>query len=216
MGTYVIFHVLTLVLTMAILDSINPCTFAIYTSLLIMASTIHGKTRRQVKIVGLSFILGVFVAYYLLGLGFLAVLGFLDLISKVIGLVAMVFGLYLLLTNVSSRGCKIEVKHLKYVRNAVNPYLAFIIGGFLGLTLLPCSGGPYVVTLTVMEKFKLPYYYEIILLTIYNTVFILPLALILAGIYHVWKLVKGKERAIKIIEGLILIGLGIYIFFLWF
>ncbi len=214
MNTYATLHVLTLVLSMAILDSINPCTFAIYTSLLIMASTIHGKNHKQVKIVGLSFILGVFVAYYLLGLGLLAVLGFLDLISKVIGLAAMALGLYLLLTNVSGRGCKIKVRHLKYVRSAVNPYLAFIIGDFLGLTLLPCSGGPYVVTLTVMEKFKLPYYYEIILLTIYNTVFIMPLVLILTGIYHVWKIVKGEERIIKIIEGLILIGLGTYIFFL--
>lgn len=213
MNAYATLQVLTLILSMAILDSINPCTFAIYTSLLIMASTIHSKNHRQVKIVGLSFILGVFVAYYLLGLGLLAVLGFLNLI-KVIGLAAIVLGLYLLLINVSSKGCEIEVKYLKYVRSAVNPYLAFIIGGFLGLTLLPCSGGPYVVTLTAMEKFKLPYYYEIILLTIYNIVFIMPLVFIFTGIYHVWKVVKGKERIIKIIEGLVLIGLGAYIFFL--
>ena len=211
MSVHGIGELLTLVVLMSALDSINPCTFAIYASLLIMTSTLHGKNYRHVRNVGLAFIIGVFVTYYALGLGLLTVLGFFDILSKIIGASALILGLYLVLTNLTSGKCEIKVGHLKILRKAANPYLAFLAGVFLSLTLLPCSGGPYVVTLLFIEKFKLPYVYKYGLLFLYNTIFILPLVLILTGLYHVGKAVKGRERLIRTVEGIILACLGLYI-----
>ncbi|OYT51468.1 MAG: hypothetical protein B6U76_11040 [Desulfurococcales archaeon ex4484_217_2] len=211
MSSHEIMQLLSLVVLMSALDSINPCTFAIYTTLLIMTSTLHGKDYRHVKNIGLAFIVGVFITYYALGLGLLTIIGFFEIIPKIIGISALILGTYLILANLTSGRCEIKVRHLKMLRKAVNPYFAFLAGAFLSLTLLPCSGGPYIVTLLFMEKFKLPYIYKYGLLLLYNTIFVLPLILILTGLYHVEKAIKGKERLIRTIEGIILACLGLFI-----
>src|SRR3989338_4393999 len=64
---------LPLVLVSALLDSVHPCSFSI---LLITIAVLFGMqmSRKRVLLIGGTYILGIFVAYLLIGLGILQVL----------------------------------------------------------------------------------------------------------------------------------------------
>lgn len=65
--------VLAPVFLAGLLDGVNPCAFTTLI-FLIAAMTLAGKKQREVLIIGSFFTLSVFVSYYLIGLGFFAVL----------------------------------------------------------------------------------------------------------------------------------------------
>ncbi|MDK2983989.1 MAG: cytochrome c-type biosis protein [Thermococcaceae archaeon] len=56
-------------LALAGADSINPCTFVIYTMLLIALSLKENISKRRIYAVGLAFVAAVYISYYLLGIG---------------------------------------------------------------------------------------------------------------------------------------------------
>ena len=92
---------------------------------------------------------------------------------------------------------------------------AFFIGFIISLFLLPCTSGPYIVILGLLANITTRSY-AIILLLIYNLIFILPMIGITFGIYwgitttekaEAWR--TRKLKILHLIAGIIILLLGI-------
>jgi cytochrome c biogenesis protein CcdA len=196
------------IVSLAIVDSINPCTFIFYTALILLAL---GLGRGRALSVGLSFIMAVFAGYYVLGLGLLR---FVSLIPYGYLKYAVGFlGLALALDNIV-RGVRREFKprtprlvrrlmSFFVYRAYISPLISITFGFIASFTLLPCSGGPYVVGLGLLSTVK-DAVQRYALLLIYNLVFITPLLIILIALTASSRiadkvgLIRGSEK-VKII-----------------
>lgn len=81
--------------------------------------------------------------------------------------------------------------------------------------LLPCTSGPYIVILGLLAK-STTQNYAILLLLLYNFIFVLPMILITLGIYFGYtttdkaeKLRKNRLRTLHLIAGIIILLLGV-------
>lgn len=216
---------LPLVLTAALLDSINPCAFSILIVTIAFLFTL-GKNRSGVLRIGGVYILGIFAVYLLIGLGILQTLHLFStphFMTKV-GAAALV-GLGLLgLANqwVPAFPVRLGIPHSAHQRMAqlmqkASLPAAFGLGGLVGLCEVPCTGGPYFMVLGLLydqatRAVGLGY------LFLYNLVFVLPLVLILlvAGDkalvekVQAWK--KRANRSMRLAGALAMIGLGSLVF----
>ena len=216
-------RVIPLVLTAAAADSINPCTFSVYTAMLLLAMLM---SRKRMLATALSFVAAIYISYTLLGVALgLGVSRFLEqepllrsYIKYVISGLALSFGF---LSIGSSWGGEfkspIPTRFKRIIESCVervgNPYTAFLAGLIISYTLLPCSMGPYLpATLTLSTlSFK-----EFILgLLLYNTVFVLPLIIILllmflVGTRTIKKWRTKKLATMELISGVLLIIIAIF------
>jgi cytochrome c biogenesis protein CcdA len=209
-------------LSLAIADSINPCTFLVFTALLLL--TLNSFGRIKTILVGISFISSVLIGYYILGLFLNKIMFGVPYIKYIVG----IFGLIVSLDDIL-RGLKKEFnprtpvqirKIMSYFlqRAYFSPLFAMIMGFVASFTLLPCSGGPYVVSVSLMSVLRnsLQFY---ILLLIYNLVFVLPLVIILILIVFSRKIVKKieifrkptKVKIIPLLSGIMLATICIFI-----
>ena len=96
-----------------------------------------------------------------------------------------------------------------------------LVTGFLAsYTLLPCSGGPYVAFASMVSLISPAE--RLILLLIYDSIFILPLALIL-GVFAGFLRLRGAERALikyerpfLIASGVTLIAVSLYLYLMFY
>ena len=88
------------ILTLAAADAVNPCALAVLTLVLVAILTKYPKERHKVLTIGLSFVLAVFVLYFIYGIliinVFKVAVGVMSAYStwlyKGLGLVAMAMG----------------------------------------------------------------------------------------------------------------------------
>lgn len=213
-------------------DAINPCEFAIL--ILLMASMLAAEpdNRKKALYTGVAFIVGIFIAYFLMGIGLLNIirnytLHFSDYFYKIIGITAIIMGLlnlkdyfwygkvFLMEVPLSWRP---KMKLL--IRKITNPIGALVVALLVSLFLLPCTAGPYVVILGMLAH-KVAFAKALIYLVLYNLIFILPMLAIVLLIYYglspekaeSWR--KQKLRLLHLIAGVILVGLGIAILGKW-
>jgi len=134
---------------LAMSDSINPCTFVIYTMLLIAVS-VREISRRRLYLIGSAFILAVYVSYYLLGVGLLFLGQYIPL--WLAGVFAIGFGIYTIVTGIMERsriGDKGKIR--KKIFSADATFIgSFALGVVVSTTLLPCSAGSYLVYATII------------------------------------------------------------------
>ncbi len=214
-------EILPLIFFSAAADSVNPCTFSVFATMLLLASVV--VSRRKLLFIGLTFIAAVFTVYLLIGLGLLKVLGYIPFLKYIVGLLAVILGLnslrnYLIGKHRPPIPDSISRAISQRLGKAVNPFSSFLIGVFTSLTLLPCTSGPYLVALTIVSG--LNSFLKLLFLLFYNSVFILPLIAILLGVYT-YSIKKGELRHWKreklvlldLIEGVILVALGLYVLF---
>jgi cytochrome c biogenesis protein CcdA len=172
----------------AAIDSINPCAFAVLIFLLGYLLAI-GSPKLIIR-VGLTYIVTVFVVYFLAGFGILralTVLGVAGIIYKIAGIVLIFVGL----VNIKDffwygKGFTLAIPESKkpliqkYIRKASIP-AAIVLGFLVSAFELPCTGGVYLAILGLLannEKVQaIPY------LLLYNFIFVLPLFIILAFVY---------------------------------
>jgi len=178
------------VILAATADSVNPCVFSIFLVLTILSVQSVGKKRGTW--VGLAFILTIYLSYFLLGLGLRTILSRLlasySWILVLIGAVAIALGGYEVFSAIASPFKSILPRPLKRITAEKVEEIgtkasiagAFGLGIFLSFTLLPCSWGPYLVTVGLIAR--LPFGKQVMVLLLYNFVFILPLALVLLAI----------------------------------
>jgi len=211
----------------AIVDSINPCAIAVL--VILLTGLLAVKNRQVILRTGLMFVVGLFLAYYLIGLGLLGAIhltGLASILHKLVAIIAIVIGLF----NIKDYFCyggmgfvteiprswRPRIKAL--LSGIVTPWTAFLAGVLVTFFELPCTGGPYLFTLGLLSKgFS---WWEVAgILGYYNLLFILPLIIILSLVYWGYATAvrtgewKDKNiRLLHLVAGVIMLGLGIWLF----
>jgi len=214
--------ILAKLLGLAALDSINPCTFYIYTVLLLSAS-IREKSSRAVLATGLAFIAGVYLGYLALGLGIASAVAVLP--TWLLALAAAVYGVYIIVAGLyelrgrrrpgpQRPGGRLAPRALRTASRVG----AFGLGLLLSFTLLPCSGGPLIAFIALASTEGYSGLLVLPLLLLYNLIFVAPLiaiGLAAAAAYRVERVQQAIARAApyaSIVAGLALIAVAVYIY----
>ncbi len=235
LGSLTIFEITGL----ALVDSINPCAFAVLIFLLSTLFMRDPNKRRDLLFGGFAFALGIFIFYLIIGLlllmGIKAAVALTGLSNAYIygafGVFAILLGLLNLKDYFSygSMGFVMEVprswrpKMLATIEKNVLGKIASIPGAFIAgvlvtAFLLPCITGPYFLAGSLLKS--LPLGIASIWLVYYNLLFILPMLVITALVYFSFTSVEKasafREKNIKklhLIAGLLLILVGIIMFY---
>jgi cytochrome c biogenesis protein CcdA len=216
---------LPLVVFSSLLDSVHPCSFSI---LLITIAFLFGMnlTRGRILAVGGVYIAGIFASYLLIGLGLLKVLHLFNT-PHFMGIVGA--GLLVLLGLVNLAGellpafpVRLAIPHSAHRRMATlmergSIPTAFVLGGLVGICEFPCSGGPYLMVLGLLND-QATFYTGVGYLFLYNAIFVLPLAIILVfasdvallGKVQQWQ--QHRRRAMRLGGGAAMVALGLLIF----
>jgi cytochrome c biogenesis protein CcdA len=218
---------LPLVLVAALLDSVHPCSFSI---LLITIAFLFGMQlpRKKILQVGGIYVVGIFVAYLLIGLGILHALVLFNVphfMGKLGATLLVLFGLINIVNEFFPRfPIKLQlpaVAHRSMARlmNQASIVAAFGLGLLVGACQFPCMGGPYLMVIGLLHD-KMTYFAGFGYLLLYNTILILPLIAVLwissdkvmVEKAQQWK--REKTKGIRLYAGIAMILLGILIFFL--
>ncbi len=216
-----------LLVSSALIDSINPCSFSILLVSIIFLLTI-GRSKRSVLMYGLVYVLGIFLAYLFIGLGLLQALHIFDIphfMSKVGAGALILFGLINILESVFPKfPIKLAVPHSAHAAmNTLVHKISFPamlgLGLLVGLCEFPCTGGPYLVVLGLLHDTK-TYWQGVGYLFAYNLLFIVPLLLILfvasnqVVVERVQRFQKSNSKTLKIVAGLLMIVLAYVILYI--
>jgi cytochrome c biogenesis protein CcdA/glutaredoxin len=215
------------VVSAALVDAINPCAFAV---LIILLTTILAtKSRRRALLAGLAFTVSIYISYFLMGLGLFSALrasGLTSMFYAVVATLAIIVGLFNLKDYLwYGKWFKMEVpekwrpKMKSLLRGITSIPGAFMIGFVISLFLLPCTSGPYIVILGFLAEAAMRNQ-AIMLLIIYNFIFILPMLVITFAIYfgfttteqaEEWR--QRKLKALHLVAGaiILLIGIGMFV-----
>ena len=204
----------------ALIDSVDPCIFALLAS--ILASSILVDAKLALK-VGFSFIAGVYAGYVVFGV--LIRYATLRLPLELLATIVITYGLCMLVaTFVSAKrsdlvckeddvACAIASK-LKLAKIARGPLTSGLLGVISAFTLLPCSAGLFVLYNITTRSYS--YLLWIPLTLLYVGVFILPLAAIVlsfVGLYHtrpLYQFLVSHEKQVKIAGAIIMMSTGLY------
>jgi len=215
---------------MAFVDSINPCAIAVI--LLLLSALVFFNSKKKILFGGLAFISGLYITYFIFGIGLFCTFDiskYIDpgIVHKVIGIFGIIIGL-LNIKDFFWYGAggfvmeiprKIRPKMSLLIAKATSVPVAFFTGALVTLFELPCTGGPYLFTIGALSTKEINYFMRIIILLYYNIIFVLPLLVILAGIYvgfiNVTKAEHWKQRNLRLLHlvaGIILFVLGTWVF----
>ena len=218
---------LPLVIFAAIVDSANPCGLSVLVFLLIPMAA--AGSRRRILLVGCAYITAMFLFHLFVGIGLFSVFslsGFSRAFSLIGGAVALILGLITIadvLRNKENFILSIPESQKgrigNYIRIASLP-AAFVLGLLAGILGFSCTGGIYISILGLMGRDMtvmsgLPW------LLLYNLVYVLPLILItLLVAYGISPeradhLRTEYKRTLRMVIGLILVGLGSVILLGW-
>ena len=216
---------LPLILISALVDSINPCAFSILLLTIAFLFSV-GRLRSNILKIGLLYILGIFVAYFLIGLGILQALHLFNtpnFMAKVGAALLIVFGILNVTEVIFPKfPIKLRIPHGAHSKMAnlidrASVPTAFALGALVGICEFPCTGGPYLMVLGLLHD-QATFWTGFGYLILYNLVFVLPLAVILLiasnqnllGKVQEWQ--KRERHRERLIAGAIMIALGIFIF----
>jgi len=211
------------VISAAAIDAINPCAFAV---LIILVTTIlASNNRKRALCAGLAFSLSIFISYFLMGLGLYSAIqaaGITHTFYLIVAILAIIIGLFNLKDYLWYGKWFVMEVPLRWrprmktiIKGITSVPGAFFIGFIISLFLLPCTSGPYIVILGLLANTTTKGY-AIILLLLYNLIFILPMIGITLGIYlgitttekaEAWRTTKLKT--LHLIAGIIILLLGI-------
>lgn len=210
------------VVTTALLDSLNPCAFAVILLLLAFLFTLR-QARARVLLLGAVYIGVIFVVYFAIGLGLMQAVR----ISSDPHFVARLGGWLLIglgLVNVQEwiwPNTPVKLHMSTAAHSKVNSLLkkssvpaTIAIGFIVGLCTFPCSGGVYVSIITLLAA-KTTYAWGLGYLTLYNILFVLPLVaiLLMVGNRTTAKTLAQWERRhalqLRLWFGLVMVALGV-------
>jgi cytochrome c-type biogenesis protein len=216
---------LPLVLVAALIDSINPCAFSILIVTIAFLVSL-GKLRSQVLELGVAYVLGIFLVYSLIGLGILQVLHLFEtphFMAKVGAGLLVLLGLISLANALLPRfPVRLGIPQAAHQRMALlmersSRPSAFALGALVGLCEFPCTGGPYLMVLGLLHD-QASFMAGLGYLMLYNTVFVLPLIVILLIASDRTLLAKVQEwktrrtRGMRLWGGGAMVGLGVVVF----
>lgn len=210
----------TVLLTAAV-DSINPC--AIGVMILLISNMVVSRGKRFLLKMGLIYIGAVFVTYFLAGLGLTFFFHSIPLylaeyISVIVGTIVVVLGIVEIKDYFwYGKGFSLQIpaeyaKRIHKYSSRVTYGGLVLLGVFAAGVELPCTGGPYLaITLLLSQNFNIT---ALLLLILYNIIFVMPLVIILLLAYtgtRVTALKKWKQenrKYMRLATGVLLIFLG--------
>jgi cytochrome c biogenesis protein CcdA len=225
---------LGLIIGAALADSINPCVFGVLIFLLVFMTKVF-KNRQKMLLGGLLYAFVVYATYLALGFGILKIaisVGFANAFYWVAAIIAILAGLVEIKDFFwYGKGFSLQMlpganQRIKFYTSKIatlqkkkpNLSLIFIalLGIFVVLVELPCTGAPYFAILALLAKGS--YTQAIPYLLLYNFIFIVPLFFIIAIAYfgRGKKLQNWKEKhkgLMRLVIGLFLIALGGYMIY---
>ncbi len=219
---------LPLVIVSSLIDSFNPCAFSILILTIAFLFSL-GKTRSKILVIGSVYILGIFIIYVLIGLGILKTLDLFNVphfMSKFGAGLLIAFG-FLEVANHLFPNFPVKIRIPKGSHSQIARLMekgsvpaAFALGGFVGICEFPCTGGPYLMILSLLHD-QASFWNGFWYLILYNVVFIIPLAVILiiaSSKVLLDKVQQWKNREnsnMRLWGGTAMIGLGILMLFLY-
>ncbi len=219
-------QLLPAVIVTGLVDSVNPCAFAVILLLLAFLFTIRQSRLRILKL-GFVYIGMIFLVYFAIGLGILRAVRLSSnphFVARAGSWILIILGAINLIEYFYPRfPIKLHmpkvagVKTNEWLKKATLP--ATVGVGFLvGLCTFPCSGGVYVSIITLLNA-RTTLGWGIVYLALYNVLFVLPLIVILisAGNRVVAKRWARWEREhalrMRLWYGLMMVGLGAIMLF---
>jgi cytochrome c biogenesis protein CcdA/thiol-disulfide isomerase/thioredoxin len=209
--------VLAMLIGTALIEGINPCGIAVL--IVLLASLLLVRTKRQVLFVGLAFIIAVFGTHLLLGLGIIQVLllsGVRSLIRAIVIAIVIPAGIINILDfwrEKSTLAIPTALKpHLGKLARVASVPGAVLLGILATLAGLPCTGELYLIMLPRIADLPTQ---KALYLLLYNLLYIVPLVIILLIVYRgtspdeaeSWR--KSTRRYMKLIGGLVMLGIGV-------
>ncbi len=220
-------ELLPTVIVTALLDSVNPCAFAVILLLIAFLSTLR-KSRGRILHLGFVYIGMIFLVYLAIGLGLLRAVSFSEephFVARIGSWLLIVLGVINLAEYFFPR-FPIKLHMPKFAGERTNQLIkqatlpATAGAGFLvGLCTFPCSGGIYVSIITLLNA-KTTAAWGLAYLGLYNVLFVLPLVVILfaaenrltAKAWARWE--RSHAARLRLWYGLAMIVLGV-IMLLW-
>jgi cytochrome c biogenesis protein CcdA len=214
---------LGLVIGSAAIDSINPCAIGV---LILMVSVVlggGGSTRRLIAL-GSAYIFAIFMTYLIAGLGLVYFFSEIPIVlaeylSIFVGILVVGAGI-LEIKDYFWYGKGVSLQIPTYFANKIHEYSqskqsifgVMFLGAFVAAVELPCTGAPYLAIITILRiNFDI---YALLLMVLYNIIFVLPLIIILfmvAGGAKISSVAKWKEESkgnMRLFMGLLLASLG--------
>ncbi len=218
-----------ILLSTAIVDSINPCAIGVL--LLLLGVLIkHSKEKRKLVKIASIYIAAVYLVYMLAGLGliwfqsFLIKLGFATYLGAAVGGLVIIMGIIEIKDFFwYGKGFSLAIpakysEKIKVMTSHVTVASAIILGAFVATVELPCTGGPYLaITALLAKAFNLKAF---IYLLIYNVIFVLPLIIISVLAYygtHIAAIKQWKtenKKWMRLAAGIVMIALGAFL--MWY
>ncbi len=218
---------LPLVLVSSVLDSVHPCSFSILLVTIALLFSLQ-MTRKQILRIGGAYIVGIFGAYLLIGLGILQVMHFFDtphFMGKLGATILIVFGALNIINELfPSFPLRLKVPSLSHtamgrlMEKASIP-AALILGALVGICQFPCMGGAYLMVIGLLKD-QMTYFAGFGYLVLYNLVLIVPLAAVLwiaadktiVDKAQEWR--KANLKGLKFWTGAAMVALGVLILFI--
>ncbi len=219
----------------ALLDSINPCVFGVLIFLIAFMTKLY-KSPGRMLLAGAIYTIVVYLTYFFIGVGFLKFtvsFGFSQIVYWIAAIIAIIAGLLevkdffwygkgfsLQMVPGAAQRIKMYTQRLKKIHSK-NPSLSYLAAGLLGIFVvlveLPCTGAPYLAVLAILGQGN--YTEGIPLLLLYNLIFILPLFIIIVVAYfgksskklEAWR--KKHRGVMRLATGLFLIALGAFMLY---
>jgi cytochrome c biogenesis protein CcdA len=218
---------LPLVLISSLMDSVHPCSFSI---LLITIAFLFGIQVSRAKILQLggTYVLGIFTAYFLIGLGMLKVLHLFDtphFMGKLGATVLILFGVLNLINRFFPQ-FPIKLKIPQVAHGAMSKLMdkasfpaVFALGLLVGICQFPCMGGPYLMVIGLLHD-QVTYTKGFSYLLLYNLILIIPLVVVLfiaaqkalVEKVQIWK--RDNMNGLRFWAGIIMILVGFLVLFL--
>ncbi len=214
----------TIVLGSAAIDSINPCAIGV---LILMISVVMSgkKSVKRLLLLGSAYIFAIFATYLIAGLGL--VYFFSEIPIVIAEYLSIAVGALVIFAGVLEmkdyfwygKGFSLHIpakaaKKIKELSNSNTTTVGgiMLLGAFVAAVELPCTGAPYLAIITILRiDFDI---WALLLMVLYNFIFVLPLIVILvmvAGGAKVSSVKKWKEESkggMRLAIGVSLIGLG--------
>ncbi len=223
------------IISLALVDAVNPCAFAVLILLLTAILTYNPGNRRSVLLAGLMFIAAIFAMYFVYGLIFIKFFQLIQALNmvkmwlfKVLAVVAIIFGILNIRDSIKYKpgGIGTEMPLMlrprmqALIARVTSPRGAFITGLFVTLFLLPCTIGPYVIAAGILSVFDMMANIPVLLL--YNLIFVVPMLVIVGIVYLGLKGVKDVEEwknrhitKLHLVAGILMLFVGVALLMGW-
>ena len=213
---------ISVVVLTAAIDSINPCAIGVLILLLSVLTAAKNSTKRMLFMGG-AYIFAVFMVYLIAGLGLTYFFASIPLyvteyLSILVGLLIIIAGIIEIKDYFwYGKGFSLTIppvfaKKLHNYSSTSSVLGVMALGAFVSLVELPCTGAPYLAIITLLSQYF--DFTALMLLILYNIIFVLPLIIILflvAGGKRLYNIKKWKQKNrgyMRLLAGLLMIAMG--------